>query len=54
MDVRMKEIRFEEEDEKKKAPEMPDPLTEKFMKHVRLFFLAKSTKTWQIKSFASF
>ena len=28
----MKEIRFEEEDEKKKAPEMPDPLTEKFMK----------------------
>ena len=32
MDVRMKEIRFEEEDEKKKAPEMPDPLTEKFMK----------------------
>ena len=24
----MKEIRFEEEDEKKKAPEMPDPLTE--------------------------
>ena len=32
MDVRMKEIRFEEEDEKKKTPEMPDPLTEKFMK----------------------
>lgn len=28
----MKEIRFEEEDAKKKAPEMPDPLTEKFMK----------------------
>lgn len=28
----MKEIRFEEEDEKKKLPEMPDPLTEKFMK----------------------
>lgn len=32
MDVRMKEIRFAEEDEKKKMPEMPDPLTEKFMK----------------------
>lgn len=29
----MKEIRFdEEEDAKKKAPEMPDPLTEKFIK----------------------
>ena len=29
----MKEIRFDEaEDAKKKAPEMPDPLTEKFMK----------------------
>ncbi len=28
----MKEIRFAEEDEKKKMPEMPDPLTEKFMK----------------------
>ena len=29
----MKEIRFEEEDKAKvKAPEMPDPLTEKFMK----------------------
>lgn len=29
----MKEIRFDEEEEaKKKAPEMPDPLTEKFMK----------------------
>lgn len=29
----MKEIRFdEEEDTKKKAPEMPDPLTEKFIK----------------------
>ncbi|MBQ1949087.1 MAG: ATP-dependent Clp protease proteolytic subunit [Treponema sp.] len=32
MDVRMKEIRFAEEDKKKKMPEMPDPLTEKFMK----------------------
>lgn len=32
MDVQMKEIRFEEEDAKKKAPEMPDPLTEKFIK----------------------
>lgn len=32
MDVRMKEIRFAEEDEKKKMPEMPDPFTEKFMK----------------------
>ena len=29
----MKEIRFdEEEDAKKKAPEMPDPLAEKFIK----------------------
>lgn len=29
----MKEIRFDEEEDKKvKAPEMPDPLTEKFMK----------------------
>ena len=28
----MKEIRFAEEDEKKKMPEMPDPFTEKFMK----------------------
>lgn len=28
----MKEIRFAEEDKKKKMPEMPDPLTEKFMK----------------------
>lgn len=32
MDVQMKEIRFEEEDAKKKAPEMPDPLAEKFIK----------------------
>ena len=41
----MKEIRFdEEEDAKKKAPEMPDPLTEKFIKLARLFFLEKSTK----------
>ncbi len=28
----MKEIRFEEEDAKKKTPDMPDPLAEKFMK----------------------
>ncbi len=28
----MKEIRLDKEDEKKKMPEMPDPLTEKFMK----------------------
>lgn len=28
----MKEIRFEEEDAKKKTPDMPEPLAEKFMK----------------------
>lgn len=28
----MKEIRFEEEDAKKKTPDIPDPLAEKFMK----------------------